>query len=214
MSYTCYLISNCADALIEIQESCSPQKLQWHDGTNAPSFSALVNTCVEKCLTETVIMMSHRVRPTAQHIQKLLQLLDQGHAFVGLYRFGFFGFRKQLFRAIGGLDERYTGGGYEDDDFYLRLREANLAFYLTHEVPYTSGPSTWSESGRELCRQHFVSKWGDKVVAQNLAQRYMPELPVKYQWGHAVPCRWMTTDRSVITPRGVKRYLSTQITHR
>lgn len=214
MSYTCYLISNCADALTEIQESCSPQTLQWHDGTNAHSFSALVNTCVARCPTETVIMMSHRVRPTAQHIQKLLQLLDQGHAFVGLYRFGFFGFKKQLFRVVGGLDERYTGGGYEDDDFYLRLREANLSFYLTHEVPYMSGPSTWSESGRELCRQHFVSKWGDRVVAQNLAQRCMPELPGKYQWGDAVPCKWMTTDRSVITPRGVKRYLSTQITHR
>jgi hypothetical protein len=141
-------------------------------------------------------------------------LLDQGHAVVGLYRFGVFGFRKQLFRVIGGLDERYTGGGYEDDDFYLRLREANLAFYLTHEVPYIPGPSTWSDTGRERCRQHFCSKWGDQVVAQNLAQRRMPELPDKYQWGHVVPCSWMTTDRSVITPRGVKRYMSTQITQR
>jgi len=78
------------------------------------------------------------MRPIDENIQKTVKLIEEGYAFVGMYRFGFFGFKKELFRKIGPMDERYVGGCWEDDDFYIRLREANLSFSLILILSATS----------------------------------------------------------------------------
>lgn len=212
MNHSNYLITKETNTYQAIQDSAGDEKIILHNGSSMESFSQLVNTCVEKCATEIIIMMSHRVRPTKQHFHKLLKLLDDGYAFVGLYRLAFFGFRKQLMRQIGVFDERYLGGGYEDDDFYLRIREADLAFYLSHEVPYNKGQSTWDEQGRERCRQHFVRKWGPDVMSDNTAIRKMSEQETNYNLGPNISYNWLSSAHSKAPARCVRRYLSTTIT--
>lgn len=170
--YTCVLISNKPEYYNTLATSLYPEKLYYLNGDNFPSFSKLVNSAVFACPTETVIIMSDRVLPTTDHVKKVINLLSDGFGFVGLYRFAFFGFQKELFRKIGVMDERYISGEYEDDDFYIRLKEANIAMYLTEEIPYRRGKSGWN---RTIAKEHFMNKWG-RELSNNRIYRYMPEV--------------------------------------
>lgn len=203
MQYTSYLISNKPELFEEIQSGIKPEPIQFFNGTNAGSFARLVNLCTAACPTETVIMMSDKMRPTAQNIAKTLDLLNQGFALVGLYRFGFFGFRKELFRKIGMMDERFKGGGYEDDDIYIRIKEANLAMFLSHDVNYIAGTSSWTS---DECKKHFGNKWGD-VKSTGKAKRYLPELIYNYDIGPSVPTSFLSWSSTEIHAKKVKRYL-------
>lgn len=138
------------------------------NGTGYPSFSKLVNDCIRDCPTEIFIFISFRVDPELEHFEKIVNLLNQGYAYVGLYRFAMFGFKKDLIRTIGFFDERYIGGCYEDDDFIIRLAEKNLPFYETEEVPYRSGVSTWNHS---QTLSFFNRKW----TITNSIKRNLPE---------------------------------------
>ena len=112
-------------------------------GDSVKSFSELVNTCAKKCETDLFIFCSHRVRPTDDDIERLIGLLNKGFGYVGLYRFACFGVHRDVFDRIGYFDETYLRGGFEDDDFKLRLQLHNIAFFEDHSVEYISGPSTW-----------------------------------------------------------------------
>jgi len=201
--YSTYVISNKPDKFPAIKERISPELITYFDGTGYSSFSALVNDCVAKSPYETVIVMSDKVLPVEENVKKLLSLLDQGYAFVGLYRLGFFGFRKELLRQIGMFDERFVGGGYEDDDFYIRLKEADLAMYITHEVEYTKNASSWNYSRSAI---HFNKKWGDIHTAQAI-HRTMPEDIYKYNLGKSIPVNFLTWEHSVIGPSKAKKYI-------
>jgi len=179
MEYTLYLISYRPHLATEIEKSISPETFVYFDGTGYPSFSKLVNSVVAECPTEIVIIMSDKVRPTQNHVHELIAKLNQGYGFVGTYSYAFFGFRKDLMRRIGMFDERYVGGGYEDYDFCFRLREANIAMYLSYEVPYLKSQSSWDYSKSE---PHHISKWGD-VVKDRVIHRQMPEEKYEYDLG-------------------------------
>ena len=73
-----------------------------------------------------------------------------------MYSYGCFGFKKELIRQIGGFDETFVGGGWEDTDFRLRLYQANLPFYETREIPYLYKKSTWDY---DKVVHIFYSKW-------------------------------------------------------
>lgn len=73
-----------------------------------------------------------------------------------MYRLAFFGLSKELLRRIGFFDERFLGGWFEDNDFVLRLREADIAYYESESVEYHPGTSTWDHSGT---LEVFQSKW-------------------------------------------------------
>lgn len=187
--YSVFLISNKPEKYAKIQESLLPELLYYYDGSDAANFSQLVNRCVESSLTETVILMSDRMRPTSTEIQKMLELLNRGYGFVGLYRYGLFGFKKELMRKIGMFDERYVGGGYEDYDFTMRLVMANIAFYMTEEVEYHAGPSSWDYS---KSMPHFVTKWrhdwenGPTPSVPTFEKMLMEEM-YNYNLGPSVP---------------------------
>jgi hypothetical protein len=157
--YSLYLISNKPQVYPEIQSGLQPENLNFFDGTGVSNFSTLVNTCVVQAPTETVILMSDKVRPTQYHVQKTLELLERGYAFVGLRLFRFFGFRKELFRQIGCFDERFYKTGYEDYDFVVRMIENNLAFYTDEIVPWIDSPSQWTVNGHYPGYQHWGTKW-------------------------------------------------------
>lgn len=207
LSYSCYVISNKPHIFSAIVESLHPEPVSFFDGSGVNSFSQLVNRCVEFCPTETIILMSDKTRPTIHNVRKTLDLLNKGYAFVGLYRFGFFGFKKELFRRIGMMDERYQGGGYEDDDFYIRIKEANLALYLSHEVTYIKNSSSWTS---DVCKQHFLEKWGN-VKSTGKATRRLDEQENMYNLGPTVSTSFLGWKHSQLLPKKVKRYADLEI---
>jgi hypothetical protein len=203
MNYRCYLISNKPEYFEKISKSLAPEKLIFFNGQGYPSFSKLVNECVSQSDAEIVILMSDKMLPTAEDIKKTVSLVEDGYAFVALYRFGFFGFKKELFRQIGCMDERYIGGGFEDDDFYIRLREANLSMYITEEVLYERRKSAWQLND---VNQHFIAKWGD-IQKNNYITRSIPEERYNYNLGLPLPTSFKPWDQSFIKPVKVKKWL-------
>lgn len=177
--HTNYLITHLPEYYEPLKKKIAPEKLEYFDGSKLKSFSQLVNKCAAECPTETVIMTSYKAVPTAKDVQKTLTLLDEGFGFVGLYRFGFFGFRKELMRRIGPMDERFVGGGYEDNDFLLRMREADIAFFLSNEIKFNYSKSTWDHS---KTRGIFYKKWGN-IPLTGFVERHMPELKYDYDFG-------------------------------
>jgi hypothetical protein len=211
--YTCYVISNKPHLFSAIEKSLSPTKVEYFDGTGYPSFSKLVNACVERSPTETIIIMSDKVLPTNANVEKTLSLIKKGYGLVGLYRFGFFGFKKQLMRQIGMMDERFVGGGYEDDDMYIRLKESNISMYITEEVAYTKSASSWNYT---LSRSHFMNKWIDtesplydplaKPSAAHI-KRKINEETLDYNLGKEVPTSFLTWEHTVAQPRKSRKYV-------
>ncbi len=185
-----------------IQQSMSPETVNYFDGSNAGSFSRLINRCVSSTDTEIVIMMSDKVLPTSNDVKKCVELIHQGYGLVALYRFAFFGFKKELLRRIGMFDERFASGGYEDDDFYIRLKEANIGMYVSHEVNYTKGVSSWDYSVSE---KHFFTKWGNPRET-GVIKRYLPEEKLTYDLGPSVPATFVSWDQSCILTKKVKKY--------
>jgi hypothetical protein len=206
--YTCYVISNKPELFNEIKQDIAPEELHYFDGTGYTSFSKLVNDCVANCPTEIVIIMSDKVRPTKENVNRAVELIKQGHGLVALYRFAFFGFKKELFRKIGMMDERYIGGGYEDDDYYIRLKEANISMHVTEEVFYKRSFSSWNYSKSKI---HFTSKWMDTTHPEwhadakrspAFVKRALDEMPYSemYDLGPSVPATFLNWDKSFIQP--------------
>jgi hypothetical protein len=92
------------------------------------------------------------------------------------------GFSKELIRVIGWWDERFYGGGFEDDDFVLRLRLNNLAYYESLEGTYEMH---WKsplqpEDGRSCIKSEpfFNKKWESstnqlkKVLSEEIYTKY------------------------------------------
>jgi len=197
MTYSLYLISNKPQYHNVIQSGLGSQHLEYFDGSNVANFSQLVNTCVEYANTETVILMSDKVRPTQEHVDKTLSLLEQGYAFVGLQLFRFFAFKKQLFRQIGCMDERYVGTGHEDYDLYVRLIEHNLPFWIEESVPWDHRPSSWADSqGVYRGYTHWCTKWLHHwVEGQPLPvclERTMAEESYGYDFGPEQPVSFLS----------------------
>ena len=198
MNYTLFLISNKPQYYKPIQDSLLPEKLYYFDGTGVESFSKLVNSCVASSPTETVILMSDKVLPTQEHVKKALQLLEDGYAFVGLYSFAFFAFKKELFRKIGMMDERYVGGGFEDYDFFVRLSEANLAVYNTQEVPYTLSASSWNY---DKSYKYWTTKWRHYWTEGNplpRLERTMWEEQYNYELGPSKPIQFLSSASTIV----------------
>lgn len=207
MNHTSYVLSNRPHKFDPIKTSMHPEPVTYFNGDGYPSFSKIINECVTNCPTEIVIMMGDKVLPSSQHVTATVNLLNQGYAFVGLYRFGFFGFTKELFRRIGMMDERFVGGGCEDEDIYLRLKEANLAAYITQRVPYFKMPSSWDYS---KSRPHFFTKWVADDEA-NTITRTMPDEVYDYDLGPSVPVEWMPWDKSYLKAKKAMGFIKYDI---
>ena len=191
--FTCYLISNKPEYYEPIRQSIIPYNLNFYSGSEIKSFASLVNSCVEQCPTETIIMMSDKVMPTATNVERTLELINLGYGFVGLMLFGFFGFKKELFRKVGPLDENFVSGGYEDHDFYLRLREANIGSYISEEVIYNKRVSSYDYS---INKPYYIEKWIPQYnprvsLFENEHIRQIPEKPSKRDFGPSVPTTFL-----------------------
>jgi hypothetical protein len=150
------------------------------DGTGYPSFSKLINDCIVSSNYEKIIICNDKARPTVSAVGKILSMLDEGWGIVALYRFGFFGFKKDLVRKIGFFDERYIGGGYEDMDIVLRLKEADISHYEKEEIDYVYIPTSWNYVISNLAANHYYTKWS---VEGNTCTRRLPEEDCGYDIG-------------------------------
>lgn len=111
-----------------------------------PSFSKLINDCIMFCREEIVIVCNDKARPTAEHEYETVMRILDGYGFVGMHNFRHFGFHKDLIRKIGFFDERFIGGEYEDFDFMRRIKEADIAVYMSREVPCIDIACSWKSS--------------------------------------------------------------------
>lgn len=137
-----------------------------------PSFSEMVNQAIISSPTEFVITMNDRITPKPEDVLHMVNLLESGFAVATKYSSAFWGTSKELHRAIGWWDERFWGGGYEDDDMVLRLKLANLCYYESQEADYLEAriqnqndKIDWEKDrdpkGRDcaISFPHFNKKW-------------------------------------------------------
>jgi len=76
--------------------------------------------------------------------------------------------KKELIDKIGGLDERFTPGNYEDDDFCLRAQLAGFNTIIAKDVfIHHYGSKSFKANGEKKYsdilktnRQKFIDKWG------------------------------------------------------
>jgi hypothetical protein len=127
------------------------------------SYSELVNDAIASSPTEIMVFLNDRVMPKVQDVEHMLWLLDNGYAAASKWSVAYIAYSKELIREIGWWDERYIGGGFEDDDFVLKLRLHNLAYYESEEGEYDqSWKSPLRPDGGDKCAKSepwFRQKW-------------------------------------------------------
>ena len=141
-----------------------------------PSFSQLMNHAITTSNNEWMIFVNDRTTVTAEHTQKIINLLEEGFACVFLYNVGYMGFSKELIRRIGWWDELYLLGGWEDRDFVYRIAQADLALYESQEAEYDySWKSPLQVIGHNCAQSqpHWDMKW--KQTYQDAIIKMLPE---------------------------------------
>ena len=155
-NYNIYIVSNRINFVKEIQKEL-PQSIHF-DGTGYNNFSKLINNCVENSDKEIMVILSDKVRPKQEHIDLMINKLTEGYAFVTLFSFACFCFKKDLFRNLC-LDEGFVGGGHEDGDFYHNIKYLDLPMYndvLPKEVGYMTLKSTWNYGLAENYKKQII----------------------------------------------------------
>jgi len=77
-------------------------------------------------------------------------------------------FKRELIERIGLLDERFSPGHYEDDDYCMRARNAGYRLCIAGDVfVFHHGSASFVQQGESkvkqliaLNRQKFIEKWG------------------------------------------------------
>jgi len=139
-------------------------QVEWHfrsDKASVPytSFSQIINEAVVETSLEFMIFFNPRTTPTREGINRIINDLCNGFAWSSVCAYGFFGTTKELFRKIGLMDERFIGGNYEDNDFTMRMKQANLAInfrFETDKYPWEE-PVLHQLSG--ITKTKFKTKW-------------------------------------------------------
>ncbi|KJS01570.1 MAG: glycosyltransferase [Peptococcaceae bacterium BRH_c4a] len=201
MNYEVIIVSNRPHLSREAQSCLAGLNSRVFDGTNYPSFSKLVNDCITSSEYEEIIICNDKARPTHKSVEKILAMLKDGWGLVALYRFGFFGFKKDLIRKIGFFDERFIGGGYEDNDFIRRLKEADISYYESEEIDYIYLPTSWYYEKNNTARNHFFRKWKEEG---NVTTRLLAEEDYKYDIGPLKNINFIKFEKSVLLPYNVR----------
>lgn len=81
--------------------------------------------------------------------------------------------RRDAFVRVGGFDERYAIGGFEDDDLCTRLEQLGLRLVVAHgSFVHHHGHATFDANGvdwheaQEANRRRFVRQWGDNALGR------------------------------------------------
>lgn len=210
--YSIFLISHQPHRYTKIQESLLPETLYYYDGTGAPSFSKIVNSVAEYSRTENVIIVGHKSFPKSNDIKKMVDLLNSGYGLVGLRKFAFFGFKKQLLRQIGMFDERFAGGGWEDNDIIMRMIMANIAYYMTEEIEYHPEPTTWDYG---VTLEHFTKKWHhdweNNINGVPIFTKMLDEESYNYNLGPYIKTNFLTCKGNTFDTTVLSAFMHTKI---
>lgn len=199
-NYTIFIPSHRPAMAANVQKSLGHIPSKIFDGTDYPSFSKLINDCIVTCETENVIIISDKIEPTHENIDKMNDFIDQGFGITTLYRFAFFGFKKELIRQIGFFDQRFLGGGCEDRDMVRRLWEANIAYYESQEANYKWMKTTWKYGqANSPAKKHFKEKWTENLK-QGILIRKLPEEIYDYDIGPNIKVNFKPWDNRWIFP--------------
>lgn len=187
-----------------------PYKAEIFDGTNYPSFSKLINDCIINSTTEIVIIIADKCKPQECDIDKMIDLIHQRYGWVGMYRFGFFGFTKDLIRKIGFFDERYVGGQYEDSDFVHRMKDADIGYYESEEVTYKPLSSSWDNI---KAFEHYNKKW-KYDIENKVIYKLLDEEKYVYDLGEYKGCDFLKFNQGNISPKNSQSYRNFPIVHK
>jgi len=138
------------------------------DSKETPSFSKVLNSCVQKSPTEIIIICNDIVRPHTIHFDKMLNYIHRGYGVVFMCNNYFFGFKKDFVRDIGFFDERYIGDYCEGLDLEFRCKEADIAFFRSEEAPYVKLMYNKNEA------IHLNNKWDYRYPSTG-SNRLIPE---------------------------------------
>jgi hypothetical protein len=190
------VFSSRPEKAINVVNALLPLPVKIFDGTGYEGFSKLINHSILDCNSEIVILIADKVIPKKDEIDKIINLLNDGYAFVAPHMFAFFGFKKQLIREVGFLDERFRGGEYSDSDFIKRIKLHNVAIYMTDETCRSKEPSTW-HSGN--VGEHYRAKWREVTECD---YKLLPEETYNYNLGEEKKCNWKTWRESILEYSG------------
>lgn len=203
---------------VPVKESLNEYNVNVYDGSKARSFAQLLNEVIYIARdSDIIIFCSHKVRPKDDDIRLIIDKVIDGHGLVMLYKMACFGFRPELFKRIGMFDERFEPAGYEDNDIYIRLMEADISVYEETRVEYVHSRSTWQQElveveGVEYKQPRtflfYLKKW--KENSDGTVTRKLMESPLCYNMGKIDrSIKFRCFDESVIEswhlfPRGVR----------
>ena len=185
------------------------------------SYSLMINHAIATSPTEYMVLVNDRCVVPYEKLVKLIGLMEEGqYAFASLWNVACMAFSKELVRKIGWFDERYTLGGYDDNDWFLRLKEANLAIYESNDIEYEhhwksplNGPLGCTESA-----PHWQRKWGhtNTEIKRNLPEESYPHWDLSlWKDNPQISARWGTWEDSVLArgtvPPHAGPYQSTNI---
>jgi len=164
--------------------------LKIFDGTGYKSWSKLINDCVISADEEIVIIMNHKIRAKAMDIWKMVNLIHEGYGLVCMRNFYFFGFKKDLFRKVGFMDERFPGG-CEDSDLIRRLIENNIGWYDSVETDVIIEKSVWDHT---KSYDFFKSKWKDMAL-----ERLLPDETYDYDIGEYRGAKFLDLTHTILS---------------
>jgi hypothetical protein len=170
-------------------------RIDRHPGTY-DSYSQMVNESIVTSPTERILLVSDRVVPTAEEAVESFELLESGFAMAGMWGIAYMAVTKELFRRVGWFDERFLGGGFEDDDYTLRMKIADVAVYESIHSNYDFSWRPPRKDGHAACaasEPHFHRKWHimndyiAKVIPEETYDTYNnqvgePRLDISSRW--------------------------------
>lgn len=165
-------------------------EIEWIDrsyqfSSNYVSFSQIINEATIISDSEFMIFINPKTIVSPEDALKIITNLCNGFAFCSVVNFGFWGVTKELFRKIGLMDERFIGGEWEDNDFFTRLKEANLATWPEYQfkTKYSWDRYSIVPQLRGVSRQIYEQKWPVIDGVRYRSDLYIEEkkLPFKIQ---------------------------------
>jgi hypothetical protein len=131
------------------------------------SLTQLWNQCILLAPTDWVLICGDDAVFLPGWLEFLQSKIEEGALQIGLAHFGGFAVHKSIILDVGWHDERFRGGGFEDVDWQLRIKEAGIKdrfnqeanfVYLRHDKNKYKHDGIGHWNG-ENCEPWFKKKW-------------------------------------------------------
>lgn len=141
------------------------------------SLSRLWNQGINESQYDDLIILSDRFILNKNNFNTLLSLQKNGHLLIAIAGFHFVYINKNLIQKIGGFEESFTHGGYEDADFLNRclVHDVGILLHSLSGGP-SLGSSGWSDSDNRYKENKvfYNKKWSNDLLIphQNIKDSY------------------------------------------